>query len=237
MKIILLAAYTERSKAYVQVLHHIKKPIEAIILYGKQNTTALGQSSQLLSHPKNTFSQIFVPDFSESLLESSKKINCPLINIEKDDINSDAIYNMVSSFNPDLIIFSGYGGQIVKNPLLKFNLLHIHSGWVPQYKGSMTLFYSILEGNNCGASAFLLNANIDEGKVIKRKWYPLPSSNDDIDYVFDSMIRADLLKDVLNESIIDDKLLFEEISEKEEMHYYIMHPLLKAFTFLKLSKQ
>lgn len=38
--------------------------------------------------------------------------------------------------------------QIVKAPLLlswAFPLLHIHSGWLPDYRGSTTSYYSLLE--------------------------------------------------------------------------------------------
>jgi len=237
MKIVLIAALTERSKAYAQILRFLGIRLSEVVIYGTDKTNLLGVNSEGL-FPRGGVhaSNLFVPDFKEALQETVVNANWSYSIIDESDVNSEKLLEKIRKISPDMIIFSGYGGQIVKGPLLEFPLVHIHSGWVPEFKGSMTLFYEILQDGECAASAFLLNDKIDEGKIIKRKKYVVPHDIN-LDYVFDSIVRADLLKEVVLSFIKDKKFSFEEIEDQENlfMPYYIMHPLLKHLTLLKIG--
>lgn len=155
----------------------------------------------------------------------------------KDDVNDDAVFGQIVKAQPKLIIYSGYGGQIVGSKILDTNIpvLHIHGGFLPDYKGSTTIYYSLLKDHECGASAILLSSKIDSGVIVKRKKYPAPRPSTDVDYVHDNGIRADLLVDVLEEW--QKRGSFSETIKQDENSgtmYYVIHPVLKHLAILSL---
>jgi methionyl-tRNA formyltransferase len=146
----------------------------------------------------------------------------------------------VRELAPRLIIFSGYGGQLVKPALLELDipLLHVHSGWLPDYRGSTTLYYSLLSERRCAASAILLDAHIDTGPVVARKHYPAPPAGTDIDRRYDPAIRADLLREVLARYHSDGRLPLESQQRSDEgSTFYVVHPVLKHLALLSLPRR
>ena len=110
--------------------------------------------------------------------------------------------------------------------------LHIHCGWLPDYRGSTTIYYSILKEKMCGVSAILLNEGIDTGKIVAKEKYPIPPKDMNIDYVYDSIIRADLLVKVLKSR---EKWVPVRQSENGTT-YYVIHPILKHLAYVKVEK-
>ena len=146
------------------------------------------------------------------------------------NVNDEMIRDILLKLSPDLVIYSGYGSQLVKPLLLDTNIpfLHMHSGWLPDYKGSTTLYYSWIAEQNCAVSAIYLLPGIDEGPIILRKKYPLPPPPGiDPDYIYDSAIRADLLIAVLKQIIKEKKNPDAEPQSEKGSVYYIIHPVLK----------
>lgn len=140
--------------------------------------------------------------------------------------------------HPRLIIFAGLPGEIVSDKLLAVGpWLHVHGGWLPTYRGSTILYYSILKEGRCGASAILLSSQLDEGVIVKRRHYPKPRRGEDTDYNYDNTMRADLLVRVLKEYQRDGgfrKTLKNDSSRG--MMYYIIHPVLKHKARLSIEK-
>ena len=141
----------------------------------------------------------------------------------------------ISALSEDTIIYSGYGGVIVKPSVLNLgkNFLHIHGGYLPDYKGSTTNYYSFLEVNKCGASAIFLEPEIDCGPVLKRKWFKAPDNLEDLDYFYDSALRADVLLDVIKEYNTTGEWNFELKDNKGGETFYIIHPFLKHVSLCK----
>ena len=54
--------------------------------------------------------------------------------------------------------------------------LHFHPGKVPDYRGSTTIYYSILDNDTCHVSAFFLRKTIDAGPIISVKQYVKPKA-------------------------------------------------------------
>ena len=65
------------------------------------------------------------------------------------------------------------------------NFIHCHPGKLPQYKGSTTIYYSILRENKIYCSAIVLNKNIDEGDVLFTEKFPIPNNIFSIDKNYD----------------------------------------------------
>lgn len=156
----------------------------------------------------------------------------------KDNVNDNFVYEQIIKYQPKLIIYSGYGGQIVGKKILQTNIpvLHIHGGWLPDYRGSTTIYYSLLKEHSCGASAILLSSKIDGGFIIKRRKYPAPKPGTDIDYIYDNEIRANLLIEVLSEWQAGGG--FSGLIKQDEnsgIMYYVIHPVLKHLAILSLK--
>ena len=112
--------------------------------------------------------------------------------------------------------------------------LHVHSGSLPNYRGSTTIYYSIINVNKCFATAIFLNEKIDTGDVILTKEYEVPDKATNIDYYFDSIIRADLLLDVIDKYVKTRKIVFEPQESINGETYFIIHPVLKHIALLSL---
>ena len=69
----------------------------------------------------------------------------------------------------DFCIFSG--GGILKKEILELStkFVHFHPGIVPNYRGSTCFYYSILNDDECGVTAFIMEEGLDVGDVICKK--------------------------------------------------------------------
>jgi len=150
---------------------------------------------------------------------------------QTDDINNKEVINYLVSFKSQLIVYSGYPGAIIKDKkLLKKKIIHSHTGHLPHYKGSTTIFYSLLKESRIYCSTILLNKNIDTGISLLIKRYPLPKIILDIDNKYDDEIRAMNIVSLFksNKDILINKKY--KINRKHNLPYYIMHPILRYIT-------
>lgn len=236
-RLIILCARTARSVAYLQALAHAGIVPDDILVYGAKNSVV--QSNRNLQ--VQPLEGVFCPDLSLSIDDCLAQLGWSHDICEAELLESPELGACLAAMTPDLVVYSGYGGQLVPAALLRqYPMLHIHSGWLPQYRGSTTLYYQIIEQRQCAASALLLDDNIDTGPVLARKTYPMPPPGLDVDYVYDNAIRADLLVTVLAgwraapESLRKDACDF---SQQQLPPYFIIHPLLKHLALLAVDKQ
>ena len=226
--VLLIAAQTNRSKAYVQALNHAGVKLGSVLLYGRGQSGMLGQGGDKSGQPVGE--EIFSPDFSIDLEISALKLGARIVSTEASNINDREIFEATKTLNPSLVIFSGYGSQILQEEILGLSaqFLHIHAGYLPTYRGSTTIYYSWIERMECGASAILLSKEIDKGPIVARKNYSPPPEGVDPDYMYDSAIRADLLVGVLGGYLGNGEFKKKhEQDTRDQDIYYIIHPLLK----------
>ena len=233
---IILAAKTPRSNAYAQALSREGIKVKATILFSEGITDKPGQSNYVpdIDWPE---SPVFLPDFSIPLKKSLSLVCDQVISVVAAHVNDRLVKNAISEIGPKLIIYSGYGSQIVDDEILsqKIPILHLHSGWLPDFRGSTTTYFHLLINGACGVSAILLAKEIDAGPIIARKKYPKPPFNIDIDYLYDSAIRADLLVNIIRHYGRMKALPQETIQCSVEGNtYYIIHPVLKHIAMLSL---
>ena len=230
--VLLIAAHSARSQAYVQTLAaHGLMPSHALLL------GEAPQSPTTPSEPARELMGVLLPDLGIPLSRTLADCDVPITCLATRDINDQQVINAVRERAPRLVIFSGYGGQIVKPPLIELGipLLHVHSGWLPDYRGSTTVYYSLLEEGVCAASAILLDTQIDTGPVLARKRYPAPPLGTDIDRRYDTAIRADLLLEVLRRYQASGELdvVLQQDAEQGNTSY-VIHPVLKHLALLSL---
>tara|TARA_B100001559_G_scaffold320060_2_gene331075 strand:+ start:7704 stop:8414 length:711 start_codon:yes stop_codon:yes gene_type:complete len=219
----LLAVDSLRTRAYLSSLIengiHIK---EAILLENG--------SSKVVPSRNNT--QLF--DSNSSALEVLEKMSTNITLLDTSNINDQQVEKSLVNSNIKLFIYSGSGGAIIKSNILNTQkqFLHIHPGYLPDYRGSTTIYYSLLQDQSCGAAAILLDKNIDTGPIVLRRRFNPPTDWSTIDNEYDPYIRSQLLLEVITEYVKNKELPPSIEQNPEGYNYYIMHPLLRHLTIL-----
>lgn len=233
--VVLLAAQTARSQAYIQALVANGLHPEKVILLGEEVSSAADTSiSNVIQHG------ILLPNLAESIIQTCSRANIEVSLCGSVDANSEECASCILDAKPLVVIYSGVGGQIVSERTLALGpkFLHMHSGWLSQYRGSTTLYYALLKEDLPGVTALLLDRMIDTGPIVAQKHYPPPSLEMDIDRVYDSAIRADLLVEVMRHYIKVGELSSVMNQNPEEGEtYYVIHPVLKHLAILSLKKE
>lgn len=180
-----------------------------------------------------------LPDLGERLLETCRRNGWQFETLESENVNDAPIAAWLREERPRLVIYSGYGGQLVGDELLGLGVpfLHMHAGWLPDFRGSTTVYYSLLKERNSGVSAILLERNIDEGPIVGRRHYPPPPRGADVDYAYDGAMRADLLVSVLGDWLERGEFAEAQGQNPDEGEiYYVIHPVLKHLSIMSLER-
>lgn len=87
-----------------------------------------------------------------------------------DDVNQETGLEKLRSFNPDLMISIRFG-KILQNDAIgipRIGTLNLHSGILPQYRGVMATFWSLLQGNEeIGTTLhWISDSGIDTGAIV-----------------------------------------------------------------------
>lgn len=229
--VVLLCAKTARSAAYVQAL--IDKGLRP------QGVIVFGSRANIPSSPRDLVVRTlpwFCPDLSIQVEDSLKAADWPFVTVEERALDSETLLSCLEVLSPSLLVYSGYGGQLVPEVVLNMTrVLHIHSGLLPRYRGSTTLYHEILEHNGCAASAILLAQTIDTGPLIASREYPMPPSGMDVDYLYDNLIRADLLTAVLAHYHVTGQLPSSQPQKELMPAYFVIHPVLKHLALKKVD--
>ena len=144
---------------------------------------------------------IFLDDKKKNYLKKFlKKKNLNIKYFKTKNINNKKLNNYLINLKERYFLYSGYPGQIIKNKnlLSKKKFLHAHPGKLPEYKGSTTLFYSILKLNKVYCSSIILNNRIDGGKILNIKKFKLKANQFSKLGEYDAKIRILTLYDVLS---------------------------------------
>lgn len=241
--IAMLAADTSRSKAYIQALvRNDIHPAHVYLLYNQGSTALPGQTVDNpinLSRNSHTSPRDGVWSeagfhLSEPLETTLQRAAIPFSRLENDDINSERVVSAVSSIRQSVLIYSGYGGTLLRKPLLATSkkFLHVHGGYLPTFKGSTTNYYSLISENKLGASSIFLTEKIDGGPILVRRTFPAPPDRTQIDHIYDSAARAYVLIETLKRHTCDGSWEFSEPNNCGGETYYVIHPVLKHIAIL-----
>lgn len=223
-----LLSPSARSQAYVQ----------AIARAGLKASLFLLLAEDLSPFSQGTGEKTPYFDRSESIVETLEKSDVPYRLLKGRDINAPEIAEALAKLPQNYIVYSGYGGAILKPHLFRIGkqYLHVHAGMLPQYRGSTTAYYSILTEGMLGASAIFLNERLDEGAVVARGRFPMPADGTDIDYVYEPWLRAEVLVKALRKYGEQGKFLTEPQASDGGETYFIIHPVLKHLALMKVAR-
>ncbi len=202
----LILSNTNRSLIYLQEIIKNNIKIKKIILY---------------STKKNKLYSFILKNKLRDKLRFCKTNNINNYNICENLESDHQNYNIVST----------YPGEIINNlSLLKKKLLHCHPGNLPSFKGSTTIYYSILRKKKICVTLFIMSSSIDSGKILYKKFFNNPKNLRDIENNFDEKIRATTLVEFLK-----SKKKYKNRFKKDFYYpYYIAHPIIRHLV-LKLK--
>ena len=239
-RVAFLAADTARSRGYAQALvAHGARLGRVVIVKVPGNAQRLGQCD-MTPNSVGSLGAYFVPDLDIPLEETCNALCDDVVILKTGTVNCSDVVSALSANAYDFVIYSGFGGELVDREVLEDSapLLHMHAGWLPDYRGSTTSFFSWLRDGTCGVSAIFLSAEIDEGDILGRKRYPPPAAGMDGDYLHDAVLRSDMLL-FLMAHLARTGELPSEIQQESDMGatYYIIHPVLKHLAILGVNKE
>ena len=234
-----LAAETPRSLIYLEKF--IDNNIELgsiLIVENPDKNIDLKDLNKKIGAIQEYSGLVVQKSFNEGMLSLSKKVTNEIEVIRSKSINHSSVIEKMEHLSPEFTIYSGFGGQIVCPELLSVSrFLHAHAGWLPDYRGSTTSYYSLIDRNDCAVSIIELNPEIDKGDILSRKRYNPPKLGVDIDYVYDNQIRADLMAETLMN--YSKNKSFEMILSQDQSGsttYYVIHPVLKHMAILSIKE-
>jgi methionyl-tRNA formyltransferase len=230
-----LAGFSARAQCYAQALKRNGIEPENVIMFGDPKKDVPKE----IKIPAALRQQVSIelPDLSETLLSTCQTSNWAYDTVSVDDVNSKSILDAVVSVKPKLIIYAATKGQILNERLLTqgFPILHMHAGWLPNYRGSTTIYYSALKDNKCGVSAFFMSPDIDTGNIVRRDKYPPPPAGLDVDFVYDGALRAETMIRALRGFSETGHVPNAEPQSEEGEIFYVIHPLLKHLSLLSMK--
>ena len=116
----------------------------------------------------------------------------------------------------------------------RFGTFNVHAALLPQYRGAAPINWAVINGEEeTGVTTFFLDKDIDTGRIIKRKYFPIPDSAN-VEYVYDGLMRLgaelaietiDLLCEKVADDFDADKILsvMNEITEAQDESSDLRH--------------
>jgi len=228
MKIGIILTPDARSKAYLQKLiqNHI---LPEEILFMNDNRQEPNYSEDIIQKSKESGF-----DISKNVLKSLEQSQLKFEEFSFVDINHPDLVSYLSKSNSEIFIFTG--GGILRKGVLNCGpkFVHFHPGIVPNYRGSTCFYYSIINENMCGVTAYFMDEKLDGGDIIYQRSFEKPN-HQYIDEVYDACIRSETLIDVLSQKMLE-KGQYQKQDPQAGETYFIIHPVLKHIAILSCTQ-
>lgn len=238
----MIAGDTSRSRAYLQALaRNALLPNYVLVLEHTSDKPLPGQIDKSQSNRESELVDETAECWSEAHFDANQPIRVLLDELGVPyevstckNINDPSVIEIIRRQTEKVFIYSGFGGVLLRKDVLSIgkNFLHVHGGYLPDYKGSTTNYYSLIVENTLGASAIFMSAEIDCGPVLLRRKFPSPANRQAIDHIYDSGARAKVLVETLQNYVKCGKWEFELPTNLGGETYYIIHPVLKHIAII-----
>ena len=88
----------------------------------------------------------------------------------------------------------------------RFGTFNVHAALLPQYRGAAPINWAVINGETkTGVTTFFLDHDIDTGRIIMQKPFPIPDDAD-VEYVYDGLMHlgADIAIETLDRMLAGD---------------------------------
>lgn len=88
----------------------------------------------------------------------------------------------------------------------RFGTFNVHAALLPQYRGAAPINWAVINGETkTGVTTFFLDKNIDTGRIIAQKEFPIPHDAD-VEYVYNGLMKlgADIAIETVDKVIEGD---------------------------------
>ena len=94
------------------------------------------------------------------------------------------------SYNADLQVVVAFRmlPEVVWN-MPRFGTFNVHAALLPQYRGAAPINWAVINGEEMtGVTTFFLDHDIDTGRIIEQRKFPIPDDAD-VEYVYDGLMH------------------------------------------------
>lgn len=180
-----------------------------------------------------------LPRLDEPLLQTCATSGISHETCDARNVNDAAIADIIRSIQPRVVIYSGFGGQIVGKPSSRSTTVPAYAlrGYtnVPRQHDAVLCAPERRPPDSDGT---VPDPRIDTGPIVARRTYPKPPAGADIDHQYDSAIRADLLLRVMRTRLLANGMIDAQPQPQvEDPPYYVIHPVLKHLAVLSLESR
>ena len=108
----------------------------------------------------------------------------------------------------------------------EYGTFNVHAALLPQYRGAAPINWAVINGETeTGVTTFFLDHDIDTGRIIMKKPFPIPDEAD-VEYVYDGLMHlgAELCLETLDAIIAADghpATIAQEDSQLSTIHYQL----------------
>lgn len=228
-----LIAPTARSKAYLQCL--CREGIFPSKIYIMTDDFENLLEEEKVANKISEQTKYFKIDEPILRTINNYKLEYEVINTK--NVNDKVVCDVLKMTNAEYIIYSGFGGAILKKELFSLGkkIIHVHAGKLPEYRGSTTAYYSMLDYGKISATAMFMNERLDGGDILYSMDFDIPDDGVNIDYIYEPYTRAMVLVNCINYYINNKKFDKRKQEVERSNTYYIIHPLLKHIALLKFN--
>ena len=88
----------------------------------------------------------------------------------------------------------------------RYGTFNVHAALLPQYRGAAPINWAIINGETVtGVTTFFLDHDIDTGRIIEQRTFPIPDDAD-VEYVYDGLMHlgADIAQSTIDKIIATD---------------------------------
>lgn len=206
MKVVLLTSNSLRHK---YIAASIARELDLVLIVTEKKSASIEESNGY----KKEDIEFLAGHFKERIKTEARFFGAydefpkevPRIDVPHGSINSSEIHQIIQQTSSELILL--FGTSIVREPLLKTfkgNMINLHLGLSPFYKGSATnLFPYLYKEPECvGATIHMATSQVDQGAIL-HQFRPEIKVNDNLHEIGNSVIEraGQVLPEVLQKYI------------------------------------